>query len=163
MKCSLGISDFLEEISSLPIMLFSSFSLHWSLRKAFLSPLAILWNSAFRLIYLSFSLLPFTSLLFSATFKASSDSHFAFFPFLFLETGQKQIEFYQENALVTENPSYNNTREDSTHGHHQMVNTEIRLTILFAVKDEKLYTVFKNKTWSWLWLLSLTPYCQMQT
>ena len=26
-------------------------------------------------------------------------------------------------------------REDSTHGHHQMVNTEIRLIIFFAVKD----------------------------
>ena len=29
----------------------------------------------------------------------------------------------------------NNTREDSTHGHHQMLNTEIRLIILFAAKD----------------------------
>ena len=28
-------------------------------------------------------------------------------------------------------------RDDSTHGRHQMVNTEIRLTILFAVKDGK--------------------------
>ena len=37
-------------------------------------------------------------------------------------------------------PSYNNTREDSTHGHHQMVNTEIRLIIFFAAKDgEALY------------------------
>ena len=44
MKYSLGISNFLE-ISSL----FHSFfhlSLHWSLRKAFLSLLVILWNSA---------------------------------------------------------------------------------------------------------------------
>ena len=31
--------------------------------------------------------------------------------------------------------SSNNTREDSTHGHHQVVNTEIRLIILFAAKD----------------------------
>ena len=31
---------------------------HWSLRKAFLSLLAILWNSAFRCLYLSFSPLP---------------------------------------------------------------------------------------------------------
>ena len=28
--------------------------------------------------------------------------------------------------------SFNNTREDSTHEHHQMVNTKIRLIILFA-------------------------------
>ena len=27
------------------------------------------------------------------------------------------------------------TREDSTHGHHQMVNTEIRLIMFFAAKD----------------------------
>ena len=31
----------------------------------------------------------------------------------------------------------NNTREDSTHGHHQMVDTEIRLIIFFAAKDGK--------------------------
>ena len=37
-----------------PILLFSSISLHWSLRKAFLSLLAILWNSAFKWVYLSF-------------------------------------------------------------------------------------------------------------
>ena len=61
-----------------PILLFSSISLHWSLRKAFLSLLAILWNSAFRWIYLSFSPLSLASLLFSAICKASSDNHFAF-------------------------------------------------------------------------------------
>ena len=38
-------------------------------------------------------------------------------------------------------PSSNSTREDSTHGHHQMVNTEIRLIIFFAAKDgEALYS-----------------------
>ena len=31
--------------------------------------------------------------------------------------------------------SSNNTREDSTHGHHQMVNTKIRLIIFFAAND----------------------------
>ena len=36
---------------------------------------------------------------------------------------------------------YNNTREDSTHGHHQMVNTDIRLIIFFVAKDgESLYS-----------------------
>ena len=30
-------------------------------------------------------------------------------------------------------------------------------------KLEKLYTVSKNKTGSWLWLRSWTPYCQIQT
>ena len=45
------------------------------------------------------------------------------------------MEFCQENALVIANTSSNNTREDSTHRHHQMVNTEIRLIIFFAAKD----------------------------
>ena len=38
-----------------------------------------------------------------------------------------------------------NKREDSTHGRHQMVNTEIRLIIFFAVKDgEALYSQQKQ-------------------
>ena len=41
MKCSPAIFNFLEEISSLPILSFSSISLHCSLKKAFLSLLAI--------------------------------------------------------------------------------------------------------------------------
>ena len=48
------------------ILLFPSICLHWSLRKAFLSLLAVLWNSAFRWDYLSFSPLPLAPLLFSA-------------------------------------------------------------------------------------------------
>ena len=34
-----------------------------------------------------------------------------------------------------ETPSSNNTREDSTHGHYQTLNTEIRLITFFAAKD----------------------------
>ena len=51
------------------------------------------------------------------------------------EAGQRLIEFCQENALVIAKTSSNNTREDSAHGHHQMVNTEIRLIKFFAAKD----------------------------
>ena len=40
------------------------------------------------------------------------------------------------------------TQERTTHGHHQMVNTKIRLIMFFAAEDEKLYTVSKNKTGS---------------
>ena len=37
------------------------------------------------------------------------------------------------------------TQEKTTHGHHQMVNTEIRLIILFAAKDGKaLYSQQKQ-------------------
>ena len=49
-----------------PSLSFSSISLQWSLRKAFLSLLAILWNSAFKWVHLSFSPLLFVSLLFTA-------------------------------------------------------------------------------------------------
>ena len=73
---------FLKRSLVFPILLFSSISLHWSLRKAFLSLLAIPWNSAFRCLCLSFSPLLFVSLLFTAICKASSDSHFAFLHFL---------------------------------------------------------------------------------
>ena len=42
-------------------------------------------------------------------------------------------------------PSSNITREDSTHGHHPMVNTEIRLIIFFAAKNgEALYSQQKQ-------------------
>ena len=57
------------------------------------------------------------------------------------EAGQRLMEFSQENALVKQTLSSNNTREDSTHGHHQMVNTKIRLIIFSAAKDgEALYS-----------------------
>ena len=61
------------------------------------------------------------------------------------EAGQRLREFFQENVLVIANNLSNNTREDSTHGHHQMVDTEIRLIILFAAKDEEaLYSQQKQ-------------------
>ena len=111
-----------------PILLFSSTSLHWSQMKAFLSLLAILWNSAFKWVYLSFSALLFASSLFTAICKVSSDSHFSLLHFFVLQT-----------------PSSNNTRENSTCGHHQMVNTEIRLIMILAAKDgEALYSQQKQ-------------------
>ena len=67
-----------------PILMFSSISLHCSFRKAFLFLLAILWNSAFKWVYLFSSPLPFASLLFSAIGKASSENLFAFLYFFFL-------------------------------------------------------------------------------
>ena len=61
------------------------------------------------------------------------------------EAGHRLTEFCQENALVIATPSSKNTREDSTHGHHQMVNSEIRLIIFFSAKDgEALYSQQKQ-------------------
>ena len=42
-------------------------------------------------------------------------------------------------------PSSNNERDNSTHGHHQMVNTKIRLIMFFAAIDgEALYSQQKQ-------------------
>ena len=61
------------------------------------------------------------------------------------EAGQRLTEFCQENVLLITNTSSNNTREDSTHGHHHKVNTKIRLIIFFAAKDgEALYSQQKQ-------------------
>ena len=75
---------FLKRSLVFPLLLFYCICLHWSLRKALFSLLAILWSSAFNWVYLSFSPLPLASLLFSAICKASSDNHFAFLYFFFL-------------------------------------------------------------------------------
>ena len=61
------------------------------------------------------------------------------------EAGQRLIEFCQENTLVIANTVSKNTREDSTHGHYQMVDTKIRLIIFFAANDgEALYSQQKQ-------------------
>ena len=61
------------------------------------------------------------------------------------EAGQRLVEFCQENALVIANTLFQKQKKDSTHGHHQMVNTEIRLIIFFAAKDgEALYSQQKQ-------------------
>ena len=53
MKCPLGISSFLMRSLVFPFILISSTFLHCWLKKAYLSLLAILWNSAFSWVYLS--------------------------------------------------------------------------------------------------------------
>ena len=61
------------------------------------------------------------------------------------EAGQRLIELCQENALVIANTLFQQHKKDSTHGHHQMVNTKIRLMIFFAAKDgEALYSQQKQ-------------------
>ena len=63
MKCSLGISNFLEEISSLSHSVVCLYFFALITEEGFLISFAILWNFAFRWVYLSFSPLLFTSLL----------------------------------------------------------------------------------------------------
>ena len=49
--------------------------------------------------------------------------------------GREMGERFKREGIQT--PSSNNTREDSTHGHHKMVNTEIRLIVFFAGNKNK--------------------------
>ena len=42
------------------------------------------------------------------------------------------------------------TQEYTIHGHHEMVNTKIRLIIFFAAKDREALYISKNKTRIWL-------------
>jgi len=45
----------------------------------------------------------------------------------------------REHTCHSKHP-FSNTTDNSTHGHHQMVNTEIRLIIFFSAEDgEVLY------------------------
>ena len=62
------------------------------------------------------------------------------------EAGQKLIEFCQEKAMVIANTFFKQHKRRYTHGHHQMVNTKVRLITFLQPKMEKLYTVSKNKT-----------------
>ena len=60
------------------------------------------------------------------------------------EAGQRLTEFCQENRVVIANTLFQQHKR-RLHGHHQMVNTEIRLIIFFAVKDgEALYNQQKQ-------------------
>ena len=60
------------------------------------------------------------------------------------EAGQRLTEFFQENTLVIANTLFQQHKK-TTHGHYQMVNTEIRLIIFFAAKDgEALYSQQKQ-------------------
>ena len=82
MKCSLGISNFLEAISSPShSIVFLYFFALITEENFLISPC---YSLEFKWVYLSFFPLPLASLLFSAICKASSENHFAFLHFFFL-------------------------------------------------------------------------------
>ena len=70
----------------------------------------------------------------------------------------------QENAMVIANiSSSNNTREDSTCGHHQMVNLKIRLIIYFAAKDGEAQYSQQKQDRELTVAQIMTLYCKIQT
>ena len=87
MKCSLGISAFLEEISSLSQSGVSLYFFALIAEEGFLSSPCYSLELCIQMDISFLFSLPFTSLLFSAVCKAFSDNHFAFFAFLFLGDG----------------------------------------------------------------------------
>ena len=62
------------------------------------------------------------------------------------EAGQRLIEFCQENALVIANTLFQQ-HEMTTHGHHQMVNIKIGLTIFFAAKNGRALYSQQKQDW----------------
>ena len=47
----------------------------------------------------------------------------------------------------TQETFFHNTRDDFTHGHHQMVNTKIRLIIFFAAEDREALCSQQKQNW----------------
>ena len=61
-----------------------------------------------------------------------------------MQQGQAN-SFAKRRHWSWQTPSSNNARDDSTCGHHQMVDTEIKLTIFFTAKDgDALYSQQKQ-------------------
>ena len=61
------------------------------------------------------------------------------------EAGQRLRVLPRNHTSHSKHPSSNNMRDSSSHGHHQMVNTRIRLIIFFAAEDgEALYSQQKQ-------------------
>ena len=61
------------------------------------------------------------------------------------EAGQRLIRVLPRKCTGHSKHALPTTQEKTTHGHHQMVNTKIRLIIFFAAKDgEALYSQQKQ-------------------
>ena len=79
------------------------------------------------------------------------------------EAGQRLIEFCQENALVIANTLFEQHKRKlytwtSPDGQHHQTDC-----VLCSQRWRSSIQSAKNKTGSWLWLRSWTPYCQIQT
>ena len=80
------------------------------------------------------------------------------------EAGQRLIEFCQKKRTGHSKHPLLKTQEKMLHMDITRWSTP-KSDWLYSLqpKMEKLYTVNKNKTGSWLWLRSRMPYCQIQT
>ena len=80
------------------------------------------------------------------------------------EAEQRLIEFCQEECTGHSKHPLPTTQEKTLHIDITRWSTP-KSDWLYSLqaKMEKLYTVSENKTGSWLWIRSWTPYCQIQT
>ena len=135
---------FLKRSLVFPFLLFSSISLHWSLRKSFLFLHAILWNSAFKWAYLSFSPLPFTSLLFSAICKVYSDTHLAFLYFFSLGM-----------VLIPASCTMSHTSIHNSSGTLSIRSNPLNLFVTSTKYNRKGFDL--GHTWIWMWQEVVIP------
>ena len=164
--------NFLKRSLVFSTLLFSSISLHWSLRKAYLSLLAILWSSAFKWLYPSFSPLLFTSLLFSDICKASSTT---ILPFCFsFSWGWSQslppVQCHEPPSIVLQAlclsdlipwiylslPLYNHKGFDLCHTWMAGITYFLQLKSEFCNKDVMIWATVSS--WScFCWLYRASP------
>ena len=78
------------------------------------------------------------------------------------EAGQRLTVLPRECTGHSKHP-LPTTQEKTTHGHHQMVNTEIRLIIFFAAKDGEALCSQQKQDWELTVAQIITLYCKIQT
>ena len=78
------------------------------------------------------------------------------------EAGQRLTEFCPRECISHSKYFFNNTRDDFTHEHHQMVNTKIKSIIFFVAEDgEAVYSQQKTRPGA-NWLRSPASYSKLQ-
>ena len=79
-----------------------------------------------------------------------------------MKQGKEWQSFAKRMHSSKQTPSYDNTREDCTYGHHQMVNTKIRLIIFFDAEDGEVLYSQQKQDWE-LTVAQIINYCKIQT
>ena len=100
MKCSLGISNFLEEISSLSHSVVFIYFFALIIEQCFLISPYYSLELCIKCLYLSFSPLPFTSLLFLSCFQGILRQPFSLFGFTLLRDGFDHCLLYNVSNSI---------------------------------------------------------------
>ena len=79
------------------------------------------------------------------------------------EGGQRLTQFCQENILVIPNTLFQQRKEQLYIWTSPVGQYQNQIDYILLPKMEKLCTVHKNNTRSWLWIRLWIPYCQIKT